>query len=298
MSAGTAPNPSEHIAMLQDLIDRTLPLRLKVYEGLNRPLMRPILGFAVSAYSVVRRNKFVRVYPHSGLWVHRFERGALVNRLIDTTPLEEHERVTIENFLIDVQLHEGDVVLDVGAGVGTELHTFARRVGPAGRVIAVEAHPETARCLRLTSELSGLSNVTVVEAAATASNGPVSISDDADHILSRLSHDAGAHAFKVEGRRLDDVLADLAVDRVAFLKMNIEGAEMWALEGMGSAIGRVSHVAISCHDFLADDDNDWRRTYEPVQAFLRRHHFQVTLRSDDLRPWVRYTVYGSRVGNA
>lgn len=37
-----------------------------------------------------------------------------------------------------------------------------------------------------------------------------------------------------------------------FLKMNIEGAEQLAIKGMLWLIERTQHVAIACHDFIAD----------------------------------------------
>ena len=50
---------------------------------------------------------------------------------------------------------------DVGAGKGEDTMVFSKAVGLKGRVLAVEAHPITFRCLELFRELNDLSNVIV-----------------------------------------------------------------------------------------------------------------------------------------
>ncbi len=60
-------------------------------------------------------------------------------------------------------LHEGERVLDVGAGPGYVTVDLADVVGPEGRVVAVERSPRFAAVLRARCERRGLSNVELVE---------------------------------------------------------------------------------------------------------------------------------------
>ncbi|MEU4240887.1 FkbM family methyltransferase [Actinoplanes sp. NPDC026619] len=71
----------------------------------------------------------------------------------------------------------GDTEVELGAEYGTETVVLSRLAGPAGRVIAVEAHPWTCSLLQRTVDLNGLTNVAVVNAAAVGATGPVTIED-------------------------------------------------------------------------------------------------------------------------
>jgi FkbM family methyltransferase len=185
----------------------------------------------------------------------------------------------------------GDIVVDVGAGSGLEALPFSRRVSATGRVIAIEAHPLMFRCLEEVCRLNHLTNVTPIHAAVGATNDDVLISDSPNYQANTTITDAGV---KVSGRTLDSIIASLAVERIDLLKMNIEGAERAALDGMARTIEITRHVAIGCHDFLADwGRGEQMRTRSVVEEFLRRHDFDLLLR-DDKREWLRDTIYGRR----
>ena len=94
-------------------------------------------------------------------------------------------------------------------------------------------------------------------------------------------------------RRLDGIAAELGVERVDLLKLNIEGAERDALAGMPDLIERTRHVCISCHDFLADrGGSDELRTKAFVRQFLLERGFTLTNRDNAPDPWTRDYVYG------
>ena len=74
--------------------------------------------------------------------------------------------------------------------------------------------------------------------------------------------------------------------------MNIEGAERFALSGMGEMRGRPRMSAFSCHDFLADEGGpNESRTKADVIAFLKQNRFAVLLRESD-GGHLRNYVYG------
>ena len=60
-------------------------------------------------------------------------------------------------------IQPGDVVLDVGAGSGTDTLIAARLVGPEGRVLALDLTPEMLDKLRRNIALAGAANVEVIE---------------------------------------------------------------------------------------------------------------------------------------
>jgi FkbM family methyltransferase len=204
-----------------------------------------------------------------------------------------HDQLAREVFLHRFNPEVGHVILDIGAGVGTEVVTFARMVGETGRVIAFEAHPATCALLRRTVQLNGLSQVEVVQAAVMDSEIPVTMSD----LGPTLTHvnRVGGQGVSVQAVTLQRVLHDHGIGQVDFIKMNIEGAELAALRGLGDELTKVRHVAIGCHDFLADETGDESyRTKEEVRALLLAAGFAVVGRDYDPRPWARDYIYGWR----
>jgi FkbM family methyltransferase len=188
----------------------------------------------------------------------------------------------------------GDVVVDVGAGIGTDTLAFARAVGKAGRVIAVEAHPETFARLRRNCEAHGLANVTCVWGAIVDAPCSVSIETGAEHESNSIRPGAQAPGTAVvPGVTLDDVCAQQRIERIDLLKMNIEGAERMAIRGMRRAAAMTRHICIAAHSFrAARGDGDFFDTRGDVVNFLRGVGFRIETRDDDPRPYVRDHIHG------
>jgi FkbM family methyltransferase len=188
----------------------------------------------------------------------------------------------------------GDVVIDVGAGIGTDTLAFAKALGDSGRVIAVEAHPETFARLRKNCAAHGLSNVTCVWAAIVDQPGSVHIETGDEHESNSIQPDAqAAGTFLVPGVTLDDLCAEHGLDRIDLLKMNIEGAERLAIRGMRRAAGLARHICIAAHSFrTARGDGAFFDTRGDVVDFLRDTGFRIRTRDDDPRPYVRDHIHG------
>jgi len=137
---------------------------------------------------------------------------------------------------LDRLLSEGDVFVDVGANVGFHTLRAAARVGADGRVIAVEANPENARLISHTVEINGLACVEVVPIALAASRGSLLFGSHIGSNGGFLAADA-----TVSGRgTLVPTLAldDLGLDRVAVVKVDVEGAEALVVDGARTVIER------------------------------------------------------------
>lgn len=224
-------------------------------------------------------------------WVHRYRDGYVVTEDLHGPPLTRLEKNTKDVFSYHYMPKPGDVVVEVGAEFGTETLFLSRWVGPTGRVIAVEAHPQTCAGLREMVRLNGLSNVSVVHAAVGGTSGTTTITDG-----SAKSNAVGRGGIPVPARTLPELLAGFDIDRVDLLKVNIEGSERQLMASMTpSQADSIAHAVISCHDFRADrGDGEDFRTGAAVDAELARLGFSWTRRLDDPRPWIRDYRYASR----
>ncbi|MGH9661919.1 MAG: FkbM family methyltransferase, partial [Bryobacteraceae bacterium] len=131
----------------------------------------------------------------------------------------------------------GDVVLDCGANVGV----FTRVALDAGArlVVAIEPAPENIECLR--RNYGADRRVVIYPKGVWDKDDMLALHVDphnsaADSLLIRR---AGGHeGEKVPLTTIDKLVVDLKLDRVDFIKMDIEGAEQRALQGAQATLAR------------------------------------------------------------
>ena len=251
---------------------------------------------ATAVATIVHRQRCVATPLGGGRLALRFRDGTVVARTPWTLTPTRMRRETLDTFCWAYTPGPGDTVLDLGAGMGEEAPTFSRLVGARGRVLCVEAHPQTYAQLTACCELNGLTNVHCEQAALADAPGEVRIAERAgpSHVGAAITADRGV---VVPAETVDELVARLGVEQVDLLKMNIEGAERLAIAAMDDTLARTRHLAISCHDFLVPlfgADPDEVSTFDLVRDFLAARGFEVTTRPDDPRPWIPYYVYAAR----
>jgi precorrin-6B methylase 2 len=101
----------------------------------------------------------------------------------DFIVMTRHEDVIIQYF----HPKEGDVVVDVGAHIGRYTIIASKRVGPNGKVIAIEADPSNFEMLNRNVQLNRLANVTTLNYAAFSRETRIKLylpaGDSAEEIL-------------------------------------------------------------------------------------------------------------------
>ena len=154
-----------------------------------------------------------------------------------------------------------DVVVDIGAGLGTEIIPLAKEA-PDLRYIAVEIQPWTYECLCLT--LAQLPEGFQPFGLAIAEQGPVRIAPTREGI--DASSLAGGPV-PVESVTWPDFVRRHGISRVDLLKMNVEGAEKQLLDHID--LGVVERVIVGVHDFRSDRGEG--------EHFQTRAHVEVRL---------------------
>jgi FkbM family methyltransferase len=131
----------------------------------------------------------------------------------------------------------GETALDAGANVGVMSNLLAHAVGPSGRVVSFEPHPEIfdtlTRNVALWREAEpDIAAVEARQAAVSAAAGTASLGIDPDTFAGNkgtasLEHAGAAHATEVRTVRLDEELEGA----VGVMKLDVEMHEGPALEG-------------------------------------------------------------------
>ncbi len=151
-----------------------------------------------------------------------------------------------EDRLLRRELKPGQTALDVGANIGILTMELAGLVGLSGSVHAFEPDPENAALLKKNAGLNGFSQVRVRQAAVGDKKTTANLFLNEDHRGDHRLYDSkdGRKCREVEMVRLDDELKEL--ERLDFIKMDIQGYEGRALDGMKGLLSRFAGVKILC----------------------------------------------------
>ncbi|HET9428714.1 MAG TPA: FkbM family methyltransferase [Allosphingosinicella sp.] len=224
----------------------------------------------------------VRSIRYDNGWIHRFDEGVVVEPQprMRSYDIGEARNRFLWGFLYEPK--PGHTIVDVGAGLGAESLYYSKRVEPNGRVIAIEAHPGICRYLERSVALGGRRSTKVLNLALSDKKETVYIEDNMDELLGNALVEQGK-GVSVEATTLEALCESEGIERIDFLKMNIEGAERLAIQGFGKALGKIAVMCISCHDFkFARTGNDFFKTKEIVRQFVEENGFVIVPRESQL----------------
>ena len=138
----------------------------------------------------------------------------------------------------------GDIVMDVGANWGLHTLLLSRLVGASGRVIALEPLPEAFEALHWHVSANGCRNVLPLPVAVADTEGIMrfvrgeSTSQGGLDNTRQSTSRAQNPGLDVPVRTLDSLVAELHLDGVRLLKVDVEGAESAVLSGAQQTLDR------------------------------------------------------------
>jgi len=176
-------------------------------------------------------------------------------------------------------LGPGATVVDVGANAGCFTLLASKLVGDSGRVVAVEPVPDFRECLELMCESNKLGNVTIVPEAVGENEGTLTLG---------ISWRIGAHSAKfrdttrtvtVPMTSVDAVVKRIGLERVDFIKMDIEGMEADALRGAAHTIeDHIPFLSVSAYHFQEDE----RTLPEIIRSICSDYEISIRQLTPDL----------------
>jgi FkbM family methyltransferase len=128
-------------------------------------------------------------------------------------------------------IKHGMTVVDIGAHIGYYTDIFSRLTKSHGKVFAFDASPENYPLLTRNIEERNRDNVIAFHRAVSDQNGIVQLYVSPGHTNHSLvaGFTQAEKTVSVESVRLDDFLD---VERIDFVKMDVEGSEVRVLNGM------------------------------------------------------------------
>lgn len=186
-------------------------------------------------------------------------------------------------------IEPGDTVVDAGAHIGVFSRWAIKR--GAARVISIEPNPDNILSLErnLAPEIAE-GKVTIVKAGVWHEEAELDLHLH-DHITSRptLFSMAGiSQSITVPVRPLDNILEELGIERVDFIKMDIEGAERQALAGAAGTIRHFRPRMAVCTYHMDDDPVAIPEVALGLHSDYKIHAKEMDVNWKDTRPKVLF----------
>jgi FkbM family methyltransferase len=165
------------------------------------------------------------------------------------------------------------VVLDIGAHIGG-FALRAARLAQRGRVIAYEASSKNFALLAANRQLNNTENLHIENKAVTDRRGEIKffIPDDNGALGSMLQETNGPTE-AVQATTLADILDEHNIQRVDYLKLDVEGAEYGILTSCTvETLARVRRIVMEYHEFDGDS-----RNHRDLVRLLQSHGFHVVV---------------------
>lgn len=163
----------------------------------------------------------------------------------------------IENYILDVynsgNIQRGNIVIDIGAGIGEFALLASKLVGPEGKVVAIEPSPDDFITLKKNLEANNCKNVIPINKAVSDKRSFVELSFK-------------GREFKCDSDSLIGILDDhnINYNHIDFIKMDIEGGEKFVIPSSIELIKNVKFLAMEIHEGY----------YVSLVPFLKQFGFQ------------------------
>ena len=178
----------------------------------------------------------------------------------------------------------GEIVIDVGAHYGRYTIIAAKRVGPKGKVVAIEADPKNLEILNKNIKLNKLNNNVITCNYAVHSKEtkiklytPEEASGRTIYntIMSeRISHEE--KFIEVNANTLDSILEENGIkhEKVDWIKIDVEGAELEVLKGAHKILSESKNIIllVEIHSL---------NLYKSIVKYLEIYNFKIEFEKGD-----------------
>ena len=153
----------------------------------------------------------------------------------------EYEKGT--NHVLAEYVKKGHVVLELGANLGSETLIVSRLVGSEGHVYGFEPNPYTFKRLQRNIEINGISNVDIYELAIGENNTEIYFNIYPENssnpgMSSKYVENPCTKKINVKQVTIDSFMQQHNITKLDFLKLDIQGAEIDALNGARNTIAK------------------------------------------------------------
>lgn len=180
-----------------------------------------------------------------------------------------------ETELIKKEVKKGFAVLDIGANIGYYTIMLSKLVGKKGKVFAFEPDPGNIAVLRKNIEVNGCKNVILEQKAVSDKNETIRLYICKYNRGDNRIYTSGdrRNFININAVKLDDYFKDYE-GKIDFIKIDIQGAEGLALQGMEGLINKNKQLKITTEFWLCGLQRS-RVSAEEYLGLLKRLGFKL-----------------------
>lgn len=178
-----------------------------------------------------------------------------------------------------------DIIIDAGGFMGTYGFLMANKY-PGARVFIFEADPVNYQRIKTNLALNDLSNVTVEPIGLWDKTDTLKMSVGSDLASSIVNEKSTNTTVEIEVTSLDEYFKN-EKNKLVFIKMNIEGAEIAALNGSVKFLANNQADLSICTDHLVDGE----LSYIAVEKIFSR----LNMPFETLRDGIYINTYSSNI---
>jgi FkbM family methyltransferase len=165
------------------------------------------------------------------------------------------------------KLKDRFIAIDVGAHVGVFTLKASKEVGEKGLVISFEPNPSTFNLLKRNLKMNRITNVIPYQIALSNSSSKGKLYQSPHPREDSLVKARSKYAL-VNIDILDKVISELNLERIDFIKIDVEESELRVLEGAQKTLAKFRpNLAIAAYHEL--------NRIEEISEFLLRNNFRV-----------------------
>jgi len=164
-----------------------------------------------------------------------------------------------------------DVVLDCGSYVGCFTLIASKLVGKKGKVISFEPDATSYRKLLQNIELNKLNNVIAINKGVFDKEKKQKFYARTSRGSSFIFESEGMKTISVNVTNIDNVVKDLKLEKINFVKMDVEGSEMQVLSGAKNTLKTMQpNLAIATYHIVNNKTTD-----TDVEDFLKKQGYKT-----------------------
>ncbi len=132
-------------------------------------------------------------------------------------------------------IKRGDTVFEVGAYTGFHAIRLSQIVGKSGHVTAIEAVPSNFEILKKNIEGNNIENITALNYAIWNQKGSIAFNVDERQKNSAVENVIDKKKqIEIPSQTIDNLIESLNVKKLDFIRIQTNGAELEALQGMAN----------------------------------------------------------------
>ena len=202
-----------------------------------------------------------------------------------------HEVILSNQYFSHFDINKNDVVFDIGANIGSFTLLAAQKLQNTGKIYAIEPDDDNFEILCENIKINNLTNVVPIKKGLWSKK---------ETKVFYLSHRPGEHTllehnddeFKQTGKisidciTLDELVDEYKIDKINFIKMDIEGAEIEAMKGSQKVLSMdgINWFVEAMHEC------DGQPTYHKIVPVFEQAGYKI------LQPVVQYrgAIYAAK----